>query len=159
MGKETKTNAMRMLERAKIPYTAHEYPHEEGVAVDGVHVAESIGEDPARVFKTLVTQGTDRNYYVFVIPVAGTLDLKKAARSVGVKSVAMLHVADINKVTGYVRGGCTAIGMKKQFGTVMDESARALPKVMVSGGKRGVQIELSPTDLMEAAGGSFADVI
>ena len=107
MGKEAKTNAMRILEREKVAYTAHEYPHEEGVAVDGVTVAASIGEDPACVYKTLVTQGSSKNYFVFVIPVAAELDLKAAARSVGEKSVAMIHVADINKVTGYVRGGCS----------------------------------------------------
>ena len=103
MGKEAKTNAMRMLERAKVNYTSHEYPHEEGQAVDGAHVAQLTGQDPAKVFKTLVTQGADRNYYVFVVPVLAELDLKKAAKSVGVKSVAMIHVADINKVTGYIR--------------------------------------------------------
>ena len=109
MGKEVKTNAMRMLERAKVPYTAHEYPHEEGVAVDGIHVAQSMGEDPASVFKTLVTKGSSGGYFVFVIPVAEELDLKAAARSVGEKSVAMLHVADLLKVTGYVRGGCSPV--------------------------------------------------
>ena len=122
MGKEAKTNAMRILERAKVPYTAHEYAHEEGVAVDGVTVAASMGEDPACVYKTLVTQGSSKNYFVFVIPVAAELDLKAAARSVGEKSVAMIHVADINKVTGYVRGGCSPVGMKKQYTTVFDES-------------------------------------
>jgi len=124
MGKEAKTNAMRILERAKVPYTAHEYAHEEGVAVDGVTVAASMGEDPACVYKTLVTQGSSKNYFVFVIPVAAELDLKAAARSVGEKSVAMIHVADINKVTGYVRGGCSPVGMKKQYKTVFDESVR-----------------------------------
>ena len=128
MGKEAKTNAMRILERAKVPYTAHEYAHEEGVAVDGVTVAASMGEDPACVYKTLVTQGASRNYFVFVIPVAAELDLKAAARSVGEKSVAMIHVADINKVTGYVRGGCSPVGMKKQYTTVFDESVLAQPK-------------------------------
>ena len=100
MGKEAKTNAMRILEREKVAYTAHEYPHEEGVAVDGVTVAASIGEDPACVYKTLVTQGSSKNYFVFVIPVAAELDLKAAARSVGEKSVAMIHVADINMSYG-----------------------------------------------------------
>ena len=114
MGKEAKTNAMRILEREKVPYTAHEYAHEEGVAVAGVDVAGSMGEDPACVYKTLVTQGNSKNYFVFVIPVAAELDLKAAARSVDEKSVAMIHVADINKVTGYVRGGCSPVGMKKQ---------------------------------------------
>ena len=104
MAKEAKTNAMRMLERAKVAYTAHEYPHEEGQAVDGANVARLTGQDPARVFKTLVTQGADRSYYVFVVPVLAELDLKKAAKAAGVKSVAMIHVADINKVTGYIRG-------------------------------------------------------
>lgn len=128
MGKEAKTNAMRILERAKVPYTAHEYAHEEGVAVDGVTVAASMGEDPACVYKTLVTQGSSKNYFVFVIPVAAELDLKAAARSVGEKSVAMIHVADINKVTGYVRGGCSPVGMKKQYTTVFDESVLAQEK-------------------------------
>ncbi len=158
MGKEAKTNAMRMLERAKIPYTSHEYPHEEGVAVDGVQVAESMGQDPARVFKTLVTQGADKNFYVFVIPVAATLDLKKAARSVGVKSVAMIHVADINKITGYVRGGCSPVGMKKQFVTRFDESCRDKETIFVSAGRIGTQVEASPAGLMQASRGETADL-
>ena len=140
MGKEAKTNAMRILERAKVPYTAHEYAHEEGVAVDGVTVAASMGENPACVYKTLVTQGSSKNYFVFVIPVAAELDLKAAARSVGEKSVAMIHVADINKVTGYVRGGCSPVGMKKQYTTVFDESVLAQEKVYVSGGRIGTQV-------------------
>ena len=117
MAKEAKTNAMRLLEKEKVAYTAHAYPHEEGVAVDGVTVAQSMGENPACVFKTLVTQGASRNYFVFVIPVAAELDLKAAARSVGEKSVAMIHVADINKVTGYIRGGCSPRGREKKNGT------------------------------------------
>ena len=150
MAKEAKTNAMRFLEKQKIAYTAHEYPHEEGVAVDGVTVAQSMGEDPAAVFKTLVTQGASRNYYVFVIPVAAELDLKAAARSVGEKSVAMLHVADLLKVTGYVRGGCSPIGMKKQFVTVVDESALQQNAVYVSAGRIGTQICCAPGDLLRA---------
>lgn len=159
MGKEAKTNAMRMLERAKIAYEAHEYPHEEGVAVDGVRVAESMGQNPDCVFKTLVTQGADKNYYVFVIPVAATLDLKKAARSVGVKSVAMIHVADINKITGYVRGGCSPVGMKKQYKTVFDESVLAQEKVYVSGGRIGTQVCCAPADLIRAARATTAKII
>ena len=158
MSKEAKTNAMRMLDRAKIVYTAREYPHEEGVAVDGVTVAQSIGEDPACVYKTLVTQGASRNYFVFVIPVAAELDLKAAARSVGEKSVAMIHVADINKVTGYIRGGCSPVGMKKQFVTVLDESILAQPTVMVSGGRIGTQVELAPADLIKAARATTAAI-
>ena len=155
---EEKTNVMRLLEREKTPYTAHTYAHEEGVAVDGVHVAQLCGQDPAQVFKTLVTQGADRNYYVFAVPVALELDLKKAAKAAGVKSVAMIHVADINKVTGYVRGGCSPLGMKKQFATVLDESALAHGTVMVSGGKIGVQVELAPADLVRLAHAGTADI-
>ena len=159
MGKEAKTNAMRILERAKVPYIAHEYAHEEGVAVDGVTVAASMGEDPACVYKTLVTQGSSKNYFVFVIPVAAELDLKAAARSVGEKSVAMLHVADINKVTGYVRGGCSPLGMKKAYRTVFDRSALAGASIIVSGGRIGYQIELAPEELIRLARADTADII
>ena len=159
MGKEAKTNAMRILERAKVAYTAYEYPHEEGVAVDGVTVADSMGEDPACVYKTLVTQGASRNYFVFVIPVAAELDLKAAARSVGEKSVAMIHVADINKVTGYVRGGCSPVGMKKQYTTVFDESVLSQPKVYVSGGRIGTQVCCAAADLIKAARATTAKII
>ena len=158
MAKEAKTNAMRMLERAKIPYTAHEYPHEEGQAVDGASVARLTGQDPAQVFKTLVTQGADRNYYVFVVPVLAELDLKKAAKAAGVKSVAMLHVADLNRVTGYVRGGCSPVGMKKQFATVYDESCLDKPTIMVSGGRIGTQIECAPADLIRLTRGKTAPI-
>ena len=158
MAKEAKTNAMRMLERAKIPYTAHEYPHEEGQAVDGANVARLTGQDPARVFKTLVTQGADRNYYVFVVPVLAELDLKKAAKSTGVKSVAMIHVADINKVTGYIRGGCSPVGMKKQYLTVFDESCLTQDTILVSGGRIGTQIECAPQQLIAAVRGKTAAI-
>ncbi|MCI2047394.1 MAG: Cys-tRNA(Pro) deacylase [Faecalibacterium sp.] len=158
MGKETKTNAMRFLEKNKVPYTAHEYPHEEGVAVDGVHVAESMGQPPACVFKTLVTKGAGGSYFVFDIPVAEELDLKAAARAVGEKSVAMLHVADINKVTGYVRGGCSPVGMKKQFVTVFDESALAQEKIYVSGGRIGTQVCCEPAALIRAVRGKTAPI-
>ena len=151
MAKEAKTNAMRMLEKAKVAYTAHEYPHEEGVAVDGATVARSMGQDPACVFKTLVTQGASRNYFVFVIPVEAELDLKAAARSVGEKSVAMIHVVDINKVTGYIRGGCSPVGMKKQYVTVFDDSVLTQEKVYVSAGRIGLQICCAPADLIRAA--------
>ncbi len=159
MGKEAKTNAMRILEREKVPYTAHEYAHEEGVAVAGVDVAGSMGEDPACVYKTLVTQGNSKNYFVFVIPVAAELDLKAAARSVGEKSVAMIHVADINKVTGYVRGGCSPVGMKKQYKTVFDESVLTQEKVYVSGGRIGTQVCCAPADLIRAARAITAKII
>ena len=159
MGKEAKTNAMRILERAKVAYTAHEYPHEESVAVDGIHVAQSLGEDPACVYKTLVTQGSSKNYFVFVIPVAAELDLKAAARSVGEKSVAMIHVADINKVTGYVRGGCSPLGMKKLFPTFIHNSAENFDKIYVSGGRIGTTICLNPQELAEVTRAQFADII
>ena len=158
MGKEAKTNAMRMLERAKVNYTSHEYPHEEGQAVDGAHVAQLTGQDPAKVFKTLVTQGADRNYYVFVVPVLAELDLKKAAKSVGVKSVAMIHVADINKVTGYIRGGCSPVGMKKQFPTVFHETVELFDTICVSAGKIGAQVEVAPADLIALLGAQTADI-
>lgn len=158
MAKETKTNAMRMLERAKVIYTAHEYPHQPGDAVDGATVARLTGQDPARVYKTLVTQGADHDYYVFVVPVLAELDLKKAARAVGVKSVAMIHVADINKITGYIRGGCSPVGMKKQFVTVFDESCLKQATILVSGGRIGTQIECAPADLVKASRGSTAAI-
>ena len=158
MAKEAKTNAMRLLERSKIAYTAHEYPHAPGEAVDGVTVARLTGRDPACVFKTLVTQGADRNYYVFVIPVAAELDLKKAAKAAGVKSVSMLHVADLLKVTGYVRGGCSPVGMKKQFKTVFDASCLTQPAILVSAGRIGTQIEAAPADLLAATRGTTAAI-
>ena len=159
MAKEAKTNAMRMLERAKVTYTSHEYPHEEGQAVDGANVARLTGQDPARVFKTLVTQGADRNYYVFVVPVLAELDLKKAAKAAGVKSVAMIHVADINKVTGYIRGGCSPVGMKKQFPTVFHATAADLPAIMVSAGRIGHQVQCDPQALLSLLGAKTADII
>ena len=159
MAKEAKTNAMRMLERAKVAYTSHEYPHEEGQAVDGANVARLTGQDPARVFKTLVTQGADRNYYVFVVPVLAELDLKKAAKAAGIKSVAMIHVADINKVTGYIRGGCSPVGMKKQFPTVFHATAADLPTIMVSAGRIGRQVQCDPKDLLALLGAKTADII
>lgn len=155
---QAKTNAMRILEKGKVPYTAHEYPHEPGVPVDGVTVARLMGQDPARVFKTLVAQGAGGEYFVFVIPAEAGLDLKKAARAVGQKSVAMLHVADLLRVTGYVRGGCSPVGMKKQYVTVVDESAAAQPTIIVSAGRIGQQIELAPAGLLAAARARYAAV-
>lgn len=154
---QPKTNAMRLLDKAGIAYRFHEYDHSDG-AIDGLAVAAKLGQDPARVFKTLVTQGASRAFYVFVIPVAAELDLKKAARAVGEKSVAMLHVAELLKTTGYVRGGCSPVGMKKRFVTVVDQSAAAQPAVMVSAGRIGAQVELAPADLLAAAGAAFAAV-
>lgn len=156
-GKEIKTNAMRILETKKIPYTAHTY--ECGEFIDGIQIADMLGLPYEKVYKTLVTQGSSKNYYVFVIPIAAELDMKKAAKAVGEKSVTMLHVKDIQAVTGYIRGGCTAVGMKKQYVTRIEASALALEKIIVSGGKLGMQLELSPQDLAKAAAAEFADII
>lgn len=155
---QPKTNAMRMLEKEKVAYTFHEYPHDDG-AIDGLAVAGKLGQDPARVFKTLVTQGASRAFYVFVIPVAAELDLKKAARAVGEKSVAMLHVADLLKTTGYIRGGCSPVGMKKRFVTVMDASAKNWPTIMVSAGRIGAQVELRPADLLAVTGAVWGELV
>lgn len=154
---EQKTNVMRILGQKKIKYTAHEYPHEED-AVDGVTVARMTGRDPACVFKTLVTRGASKGIYVFVIPVAEELDLKKAAKAVGEKSIAMVHVSEINALTGYVRGGCSPIGMKKQYKTVYHSSILSQDTVLVSAGKIGQQVELSPADLIGLTRGDTANI-
>lgn len=155
---EQKTNVMRALEQKKIRYTPHEYPHG-AEAVDGVTVAGLIGAAPEQVFKTLVTRGASKNIYVFVIPVAAELDLKKAARAVGEKSIAMIHVSEITALTGYVRGGCSPIGMKKQYKTVYHESALEQETIIVSAGKIGSQVELAPNALATLTRGQFADII
>ena len=157
--KEEKTNVMRTLEQKKIPYTAHTYPHEEGVAVDGATVARSLGQDPARVFKTLVTRGVSGGYYVFDIPVEATLDLKKAAKAVGEKSVAMLHQKELLPLTGYVHGGCSPVGMKKLFPTVFHETALDGEIIMVSAGKIGYQVACNPADLIALVRAKTADVV
>lgn len=155
--KEIKTNAMRILEREKIPYTQYTYECEE--FVDALQIADMLSLPYEKVYKTLVTVGNSKNYYVFVIPIAAELDLKKAAKSVGEKAVSMIHVKEINAVTGYIGGGCTAIGMKKQYVTRIDRSAEGLEQVIVSGGRLGSQIELKPDDLCRAARAEFADVV
>ncbi len=155
--KEVKTNAMRILESMKIPYQQYTYECEE--FVDGLRIADQLGLPYEKVYKTLVTIGNSKDYFVFVIPIAEELDLKAAARSVGQKSVEMIHVKDINAITGYIRGGCTAIGMKKQYVTRIDSSAEHLEKIIVSGGRIGSQLELAPADLAKAARAEFADLI
>jgi ybaK/ebsC protein len=142
-----KTNVMRILDKAGIKYGTYTYDHSDGL-IDGISVAEKMGQQVDHVYKTLVTQGTSREYFVFVIPVAEELDLKAAARAVDEKAVAMIKVADINKVTGYIRGGCSPIGMKKDYKTVLDSSCEKLETFIVSAGKIGHQIELSPADLI-----------
>ena len=157
MAKEAKTNAMRFLEKNKIPYTEQMYECDE--FVDGITTANALGQPLEMTFKTLVARGKTGNYYCFLIPVDKELDLKKAAKSVGEKSVELLHVKDLTAVTGYVRGGCTPIGMKKQFMTVVHESAAELPQFYISGGRIGVQIHLSPQELVKAIRGKFEDII
>lgn len=154
---EQKTNVMRLLEQKKIKYTAHGYPHGDE-AVDGVTVAKMTGQDPARVFKTLVARGASKRIYVFVIPVTMELELKKAAKAAGEKSVAMIHVSELNGLTGYVRGGCSPIGMKKLFPSFYHSSITEKETIMVSAGKIGAQVELRPEDLISLTRGKIADI-
>ena len=155
--KEEKTNVMRTLEQKKVPYTAHAYPVGDS-APDGVSVAELLGQDPDVVFKTLVCRGASGGCYVFDIPVAATLDLKKAAKAVGEKSVAMLPQKELLPLTGYVHGGCSPVGMKKPYVTRIDASARTLETMFVSAGRLGQQMELSPEKLSEIAGAAFDEL-
>ena len=152
-----KTNVMRVLEQHKIAYTAHEYPHGKE-AVDGVTVAQLLGQDVRRVFKTLVARGKSGGYHVFVIPVAAELDLKKAAKAAGEKSVELVHVKELLGLTGYVRGGCSPVGMKKAFPTVFDASVQDIPTVIVSAGKIGYQLECAPVDLMALVRATAASI-
>jgi len=151
-----KTNAMRLLDKAGIRYQMHMYEHDG--FTDGVTVAQMLGIPPERVFKTLVALGASRTVYVFVIPVARELDLKAAARAVGEKSMALLPLAELGRVTGYVRGGCSPLGMKKDYRTVIDSACLAQETILVSAGRRGVQIEIAPEDLARAAHAAVAAV-
>ncbi len=155
--KEVKTNAMRILDRMKIPYEYETYECDE--FTDGIETADKLGYDHKLVFKTLVTTGKSGEHYVFVIPIEEEIDFKKAAKVVGEKSLEMLPLKELTKTTGYVRGGCTSIGMKKNFPTIIHESAEALEYMHISGGKLGMQLKLAPSDLLKAANGKFADVI
>ena len=157
MEKIEKTNAMRILDKQKISYSVETYDASDG-ALDGITVASKIGQDVAFVYKTLVTQGKSNNYFVFVIPVAKELDLKAAAKSVGEKSVEMIAVKDINKITGYIRGGCSPVGMKKQFQTVIDASAKELEYFYVSAGKIGMQLRLNPCELADLIRANFTAI-
>lgn len=156
--KSEKTNVMRLLDKAKIKYEPHEYPHG-SEAVDGLTVAKLCGFDPECVFKTLVARGTSKNVYVFVIPVNSELDLKKAAKAAGEKSVEMVKVSEINALTGYIRGGCSPVGMKKRYPTFINESAKAKNTVYVSAGKIGSQVELEPLALAEICGAQFSELV
>ena len=157
--KEEKTNVMRTLEQKKIAYTAKTYPHGEGDAIDGVSVARAVGLEAEMVFKTLVCKGASGGYYVFDIPVAENLDLKKAAKAVGEKSVAMLPQKELLPLTGYVHGGCSPVGMKKQFPTVFHETAPLYGAICVSAGKIGHQVECDPNALIALLRAKTADVI
>ena len=154
--KELKTNAMRILDREKVSYTYQTYECSE--FTDGIHVADQLGLPHEQVFKTLVTIGKTGGHYVFVIPIAREIDLKKAARAVHEKSLEMLPLKELTKVTGYVRGGCSTIGMKKPFPTVIQREAQEMEWIYISGGKLGMQLRLSPLDLKKVTSAEFADV-
>ena len=157
MKKEEKTNVMRVLDGKKIPYESHSY--EPDATMTGEEIAGLLGEDPQKVFKTLVTQGKSGAYYVFVVPVKEELNLKKAAAAAGEKAVSMIKQKELLPLTGYVHGGCSPIGMKKQFPVFIHETAAGFEKVFVSAGKVGFQIELSPSDLILVAGCKTADIV
>lgn len=158
MAKESKTNAMRILDRNKIMYTTHSYENKDG-KIDGVAVAHKIDKDVNSVFKTLVTQGHSKEFYVFVIPVAAELDMKKCSKAAGEKNIEMIHVKDINKITGYIRGGCSPLGMKKAFKTFIQKEALLFETIVFSGGKIGAQIEMNPLDVEKVIDCSFVDII
>ena len=157
MGKETKTNAVRILERNKVPYELITYECDE--FIDGMHTVEMTGAPVEQTYKTLVMQGKSKQYYVFVIPIAEEVDLKAAARSVGEKSVEMIHVKDLTAITGYVRGGCSPLDIKKAFTTVIDSSAEQFDTMYVSGGRIGTTIKLNPQDLAKVVRASFAPIL
>ena len=155
MAKEIKTNAMRILEKNKIPYELITYKCDE--FIDGLHTAELTGTPVEASFKTLVAQGKSKNYYVFVLPIADEVDLKRAAKAAGEKSMEMIHVKDLTPITGYVRGGCTAIGMKKQFPVFLQQCAKDFPQIYISGGKIGVTLKLAPEDFVRVSRAVYAD--
>ena len=160
--KDEKTNVMRILDQKKIPYTAHFYREgqgPEGTREYGVHVAQALGQDPKRAFKTLVAKGASGGYYVFDIPTPDSLDLKKAARAAGEKSVELLPVKDITAVTGYIRGGCSPVGMKKQFPTVFHQTAGDFDTIYISAGKIGAQVEVEPRALLDLLRAEKADIV
>lgn len=155
--KEVKTNAMRILDRKKIAYDFHSY--ECGEFTDGIQTADQLGLPHEEVYKTIVTTGKSGEHYVFVLPIEAEIDFKKAAKAVGEKSLEMLHLKELTPLTGYVRGGCTAIGMKKNFPVVIDESAHRFPKIHVSAGRIGAQLTLAPDDLAAASGAKFDKIV
>ena len=158
MKKEDKTNVMRILESEGVNFIPHEYDVSDGL-IDGISIAEKLNQPKERVFKTLITQGASKEYFVFCLPVDCELDLKKAAKAVGEKSVEMIPVADINKVSGYVRGGCSPLGLKRKMEITFEEAIVLYDTVMLSAGKIGRQIEISPDDIIRLTGGKTADLI
>ena len=160
--KEEKTNVMRILEQKKVPYAAHSYEETESPLGDreyGLHIAQTLGQDVGRVYKTLVARGAKGALYVFCIPVAESLDLRKAARAVGEKSVELIAVKELLGLTGYVRGGCSPVGMKKPYPTVFHRAATDCETIFVSAGKIGAQIEAKPAELLAVIGAETADII
>ena len=157
--KVAKTNAVRLIEQQKIAHELIEYETENGQAVDGETVAAKIGHDPQHVYKTLVATAGSNKYYVFVVPVLQELNLKAAAKVAGQKKIEMLAMKDLLGLTGYVRGGCSPVGMKKAFPTFIDTSAESLPFIVVSAGKIGMQMKLAPADLAKASSAQFAPIV
>ena len=155
--KETKTNAMRILESAGIHYTLHTYDVSDDL-IDGVSVAKKCGENPEQVFKTLVTVGNDKEHYVFVVPVAQKLNLKACATAAGVKNVEMIPQKELLPLTGYIHGGCSPVGMKKPFVTIFDETMILFDTILVSGGRVGMQVEAAPNDLLKITNGRTASI-
>lgn len=157
MSKDNKTNAMRILDRMKVPYERNSYTCDE--FIDGIHIADMLGQDYSQSFKTIVTVSKSGNYYLFVLPVDKEIDLKKAARLAGEKNLELIHVKDVNRVTGYIRGGCTPVGMKKQYPTYVHESAKEHERIIISGGKIGEQLILKPDDLVKAVNAVYGDIV
>ena len=155
--KENKTNVMRILDKEKVPYKFYFYDHEDG-AIDGVAVARKLNQNVEQVFKTIVTKGDRTGPIIFCLPSSKELDLKAAARISKNKNLEMIHVKDLPALTGDVRGGCSPIGMKKLYRTVVDKSCEALPTIIVSGGKIGAQVEVSPQDLLRVVQGTVAEI-
>jgi len=158
MAKKAKTNAMRILDQSKTEYQTYEYDNKDG-KIDGISVANKIGKSADIVYKTLVAKGTSNEYYVYVIPVMKELDLKSAAQVVKEKKIEMIPVKDIMKVTGYIRGGCSPVGMKKQYKTIIDMSASQIKTIICSAGKIGLQIELETEQLIGAVKGELASIV
>ena len=156
MAKQEKTNAMRILDQKKVAYVVHDYT--ESGAIAGEDVANTLGEDPEKVFKTLVTVGKSKQYYVFLVPVCKELNLKKAAKSVGEKSIEMIKSKELFALTGYIHGGCSPIGMKKLFPTTVDISAKNSDKIYFSAGKIGLQVEVDVSDLEKVIKVKFDDI-